>query len=249
LLALGDHNALNVVLFFTDGIPNTMTFGPGYGTGTGLALQRASGSGCSSSTFSGVVAGDVSYGASLGIAQATRATYPAPSPDWFVIGNASGCNFNSGNLVGGQPGAYTTDVNCLPTTDTWGNSLATTWAGGSSSGFPAAVSTGSGACAGMVLNSTLQNVENAGTNTLDNAAQAARVAFYNGGGASTYPLIVYTIGFGPSVNAQLLRRIANDPSSAVHSTTYTDGKYLAATAANLANAFATIAGDILRPSR
>jgi hypothetical protein len=248
LLALGDHNALNVLLFFTDGIPNTMTFGPAYGTGTGPALQRTA-SGCTASSFSGVVAGDVSYSASLGIAQATNTTYPAPSPDWSVIGGISGCHFNSGNFVGGAPGAYTSDVGCLPTTDSWGNSLTTAWVGGTSAGFPATVNTGSGACAGNVLNSTLQNVENAGINALDNAAQAARVAFYNGGGASSYPLIVYTIGFGPSVNATLLQRIANDPASPVHSTTYTDGKYLAATSANLANAFSTIAGDILRLSR
>ncbi len=35
LKGLGDLNALNVILFFTDGQPNTLTFGPDYGTGTG----------------------------------------------------------------------------------------------------------------------------------------------------------------------------------------------------------------------
>src|SRR5437588_2163315 len=44
LKALSDLNALNVLVFFTDGIPNTLTFGPAYGTGPVLPLK--SGSSC-----------------------------------------------------------------------------------------------------------------------------------------------------------------------------------------------------------
>ena len=40
LKGLGDRNALNVLVFFTDGIPNTLTFGPAYGAGAAVLQNR-----------------------------------------------------------------------------------------------------------------------------------------------------------------------------------------------------------------
>src|SRR5580700_8797085 len=65
LKGLADQNALNVIVMFTDGIPNTLTFGPAYGTGAAAPmpikgtckLQNVSPAG-----YSGVVAGDTAYG-------------------------------------------------------------------------------------------------------------------------------------------------------------------------------------------
>src|SRR5579859_5589559 len=58
----GDLNALNVILFFTDGQPNTVTYGPDYGVSTAPKLLRKATSGCLATTgFSGVLAGDVGF--------------------------------------------------------------------------------------------------------------------------------------------------------------------------------------------
>jgi len=64
---LNDQNALNVIVFFTDGEPNTMTFGVNPSTGAASStsyspLPYKSGSSCnpSNTNLSGVIAGDAS---------------------------------------------------------------------------------------------------------------------------------------------------------------------------------------------
>ena len=258
LKGLGDHNALNVILFFTDGQPNTITFGPDYGTGTGPYLMIKSGSTCVMTTshnatnvpprggLSGVIAGDVGYGSKSGVMKATYegggSAYPAVSGgDYSTIigtnqGRSSGCAFGS------NTSNFASDINAIPTSDSWGNSTTTTWAGGSDAGngFPASVNTANVG--------TLQDLENSGINALDNAAQNARAD----AAANNMPYLVYTIGLGNSggVNNELLKRVSNDVTSVVHQTTYSDGKYIySATTAQLTAAFASIASDILRISK
>jgi Flp pilus assembly protein TadG len=232
LKGLGDLNALNVILFFTDGAPNTITFGTADG-GTGPLLPLKSGSSCKSTPgFSGTVGGNAD-----GIYQQTVATYPAPNVDQVLIGasggNNGGCSFDSGiNRT------VANDVSYLPNTDVFGNSLNTSLLGGSP--FPYSVSTSSGK-----IQVTSSNVTNAGINALDNAAQNARVDAL----ANNIPFLCYTVGLG-SVNDELLRRIANDPTAAAHQVAYANGIYVnSPDAAHLNSAFATIASDLLRLSK
>src|SRR5204863_4902992 len=93
LKGLGDKNALNVIVFFTDGIPNTITFGPAYGAGASVLPLKAGSSCTATPGFSGVIAGDVGYSVTAGIFKATNTTYPAPAPfpnDISLIGAAQG---------------------------------------------------------------------------------------------------------------------------------------------------------------
>jgi hypothetical protein len=253
--ALGDQNALNVIVMFTDGIPNTITLGTAYGTGTNPIMPRNTGGTCTAGSpatpgFSGVVAGDTAYGVTGGIYQATNSTYPAPQPfpnDITMIGASQGykggCHFPSSPYMSGTSTPFASDVLYLPSTDSFGNGLDSDLLGGT--GFPAATVHSSGH---MVANDR-QTIENAGINALDNAAQNARID----AAANNIPFIVYTIGLGNApggVNDVLLQRMANDPHSATHQSAYTDGLYLySPDTAHLSSAFATIASDILRISK
>ncbi len=247
---LGDLNALNVILFFTDGQPNTVTYGPYYGTGTGPVLVKKAGSSCAwtaaataAGGISGVLSGDPDFPFHFGVLRGTweggGTGFPAPSGgDYstaFTVGSAqgrqSGCAFPS------NTSNYTSDINAIPTADAWGNATTTIWAGGGAAGYPASVN------AANVGNPT--DLQNAGINALDNAAQNARAS----AAAASMPYLVYSIGLG-GVDSQLLKRVANDVGSTVHSTTYPDGKYrFSPTGAEIAAAFADIASDILRISK
>jgi hypothetical protein len=240
LKGLGDLNALNVILFFTDGQPNTVTFGQHAG-GANPLLPVKAGSSCNATPgFSGTIGGNAD-----GIYQQTVSTYPAANPDQFLIGNSDGnkggCSFGSGiNRTAANDVAY------LPSTDAFGNGIDTSLLGGT--GFPVSLSTnGSGTYIGKDK-VTSSNVTNAGINALDNAAQRARVD----AAGNNIPFVVYTIGLGNSggVNDELLKRIANDPAALAHQTIYPDGIYIyTPDTAHLSSAFATIASDILRLSK
>jgi Flp pilus assembly protein TadG len=256
LLALNQANALNVIVFFTDGEPNTMTFGINPSTtplssaasssSTYNPLSVLSTSSCNphsaGSTISGVIAGDASahYNAWGGVFQWYNSGIPVSS-DFNAVSTPSGCAFSSSDVGSGNSAAFGSDVASLPSADAFGNSTNSTWTGGTNGSFPYSVTlTGS-------TWYSLQNLENAGINTLDNAAQNARVA----AAAAGIPYVVYTIGLNPtvygSVNQELLRRMANDPLSAVYQSTYAAGAfYYVPTAGQLSQAFAQVASDILR---
>jgi Flp pilus assembly protein TadG len=260
LKLLNDQNSLNVIVMFTDGIPNTITLGPAYSPAGVVAAPMPIKGTCTlngnpPAGYSGVIAGDTSYTVTGGIYQATNSTYPAPAwpGDLFLITHAqnwgSGCAFQTYN-AGYGPGvmaststAFANDISYLPSTDSFGNGLDTDVLGGT--GFPAAT-THSG---GHIVANDRQTIENAGINALDNAAQNARID----AAANNIPFIVYTIGLGNApggVNNVLLERIANDASSATHQAAYTTGLYMfSPDTAQLSSAFATIASDILRISK
>jgi Mg-chelatase subunit ChlD len=246
--------ALNVIVFFTDGEPNTMTFGVNPSTNAASSsssyypLPVSTTSSCNphtaGTTLSGVIAGDVTYNTWGGVFSWTNSGIPVSSDFNATSGPPTGCSFQGGggDIGTGNSPSFRNDVSSLPTHDAFGNSTNTTWPGGTNGSFPYSVSlTGS-------TWYSLQNLENAGTNTLDNAAYNARVA----AASATMPYVVYTIGLNPTstygtVNQALLERVANDPASPVYSTTYTAGKfYYVPTAGQLSQAFAAIASDILR---
>ncbi len=85
---------------------------------------------------------------------------------------------------------------------------------------------------------------NAAVNALDNVATLAR--------NDSRKIVVYAIGLGGVGAAEdtLLRRVANDPDSPIHTTATADGLYVyAPDKTALAQAFYQIASEILRLAR
>jgi Flp pilus assembly protein TadG len=254
--------ALNVLIFFTDGEPNTMTFGvngtsaqtvaspnPASTSATYNPLSISPSSSCSPHTAgtktSGVLAGDVTVGVWGGVLQWTNPGIGhLQNSDLNPYGGPpTGCSYASNyfNSTGDPNESFKNDITGLPTADAFGDSTTGTWPGGTNGNFPYhVVTTGNWYY--------MQNLENAGTNTLDNAAYNARVY----AAAHTMPYVVYTIGLNPNiygtVNQALLARVANDPlNNPVYSSTYAAGKfYYVPDVSQLGGVFQAIASDILR---
>lgn len=277
IVALGDQGALNVILFFTDGMPNSITFGganplPAKTQVTPSTMQRSgydnknvttckdslgrtsADAGWSPGPFSGVV-----Y-PSAGIYKKDTPGYPAsPAYDAQKIGTAEGnyggCAFDVMFNTGGGYGAVSGpgfnpffDVAYLPDADIFGNLTRQGYRGpplAAINTWPSSF----GAYQGKIRVDDTDNVTNAGINALDNAAQRARAD----SASRNLGLLTYTIGLGntPSgVNNELLQRIANDPSAGNYNSNYAQGIYVfAPTAAQLNQAFARIASDVLRFSK
>jgi hypothetical protein len=228
LKTINEPGTLNVILFFTDGQPNTLHMD---------ALQIKGTSTCTDKTAkNGVV---TPAGTSIwGIFQPyATAAPPAPNPDWIAVAGSSGCYYCCSNSKWSQ---VTNDVVSLAPSgasnekDAWGNSL---------TGWKTDLDRdGSGR---LMLNA--KTVTNAGINALDNAAAYVR----NDSTAVGLDVVTYSIGLGGPGQAEdaLLRRIANVPESTIYDATKPTGMYVyAADASQLQAAFAQLASDILRLS-
>ncbi len=98
------------------------------------------------------------------------------------------------------------------------------------------------AYAGFLRFDRPENVAKIGMNLADNAAAAAR-------NNATLGVVTYTIGLGSNggVDDVLLERMANDLASPIYDNTKASGLYIfAPSSADLGNAFARIASEILR---
>ena len=225
LVAINEPGALNVILFFTDGEPNTLHL---------PALQIKATSSCTNKTAkNGVVtpAGTAIWGIFLA---AETGPPPAPNPDWRVVSGSGNCAYNS-NFAN-----VTSDVVSLANTgaanevDINGNSL---------TGWKAVTRDGNGRIA---LNAS--NVENAGINALDNAAARVRSESTTSG----LWVITYTVGLGNASSPPemaLLQRISNVPESPTYNSNQPVGMLAYASNANQLQAmFMQLASDILRLS-
>jgi Flp pilus assembly protein TadG len=241
---LNQPNALNVVLFFTDGYPNSMTGN----------WPISSSSSCTSKTNKvGVIAPGyanyqtapttpaVEYGlwSWIGTTQpmsSDQAMAPNPPTD------STGCAYVSDNTQ-----VYN-DVPYIPTTDIYGNSTNT--------GYQSVTMSG----ANIAMTSDGLNVQNASWNAADSAGLHIR----NGDTMSAFSTIwtgvpnaisgihIYSIGLGNfgGVPADFLERVANDPRASNYDSTKPAGLYIfAATSADLTDAFNTIASQILHLSK
>jgi hypothetical protein len=221
LLAINEPGTLNVILFFTDGYPNTVTMNN---------LQVKASSTCvDKSDRTGVIepAGAQIWGVAL--AQETGPP-PAPNPDWRAISNNSGCAFrtNLANLssdIVALTKAADTDQHDINNISLLGWQSVTRTAGR------------------IQFNET--NVTNAGINALDNAAQQVRTL----SAANSLSVVTYAIGFNTDY-PDLMKRIANTTDSMIYDSTKPTGLYVyASDASQLSAAFAKIASDILRISK
>lgn len=222
LLAINEPGTLNVILFFTDGQPNTVT----------ARLEVIPGR-CSGNTSdkTGVLAPGNS-GSGLYRIIAPNAP-PVPDPDTTVITGASGCSFTS------SPQNVESDLRMKT-----GSSNEVDVNGNSFVGYKTPVNRSSG----RIRINDQTTITNIGINALDNAAQRVR----NESSGNGLEVVTYCIGLGGPGAAEdiLLQRIANVTQSNIYDSSKPRGMYVyAENAAQLQMAFASLASDILRISK
>jgi Flp pilus assembly protein TadG len=230
LVTLNQPNALNVILLFTDGYPNTLT----------ASFPIKNSSSCTNhNPKTGVLA--PGYGSPL-----TQPT--TPSNLWGLMNYVAGTqpmtsdlNIGPSASQGGYAGcSYASnlnnnvinDIQYIPTTDFWGNSMNTGYQ-------PVTMNSGH-------INVDPNSVQNAGWNAADSAGLRIRQNV-------TIPNIrVFTIGLGNSggVPADFLERVANDPRASNFDSSYPAGAYIfAPQASDISDAFAQVASAILHLAR
>lgn len=260
LVGLAQPNALNVILFFTDGTP----------TGVNVNMPLLAGSGCSAAHAAGTVftsyrninglyntftGGDTFFGV---LAPGnTSGSHPQDDTNAVVTtdgSNAAGCAFNANWST--SETTYSDFVG-VPEFDIYGDNL--------NSGYQA-IST-EVACA---LPSNVNNkcfAIGSGTNVsasamaqngTDEAAKkirsgSAEPSALPNSGHSLSNVVIYSIGLGNALvgtlNQDLLNRVSNTPASGIYVAppTQQQGDFiLAPTTADINAAFATIAAEILR---
>jgi Mg-chelatase subunit ChlD len=257
LSALNEPDALNVILLFTDGQPDSIvaTFPvktlsdnnyryQWYNTSSPANPSPPSGCAAGSSGnpyLSGVLidadgAPDATgYTAGLYPDTPTAINYSSPYIAPATTISASGCAFINTTSYPTYTGTVREDIAYLPAKDNYGNLL---------TGYKTLdyYATGS-PYAGLARVDTPRSVMYAATNAANNAAYTARAA----------GIVVYTIGLGGTPEQQIdtdfLMRVANDPTSSSYNSSQPAGLFVYATAGSLGQAFEQIASEILHLSQ
>lgn len=231
LQRLDEPGALNVIIFFTDGIPNTLHMD--------FPIKRdASGTPAGASTCDAGLTnlrGSLTPGGSgsQGLYPLFGDINPPAEPSGMIpVGERIGCFItttgNADNIE--QDAAY------MPNQDIFGNDV---------NGFRGAPPVyASGLYTGKYRVDNTSALETAAQNALDNAATRIR-------GDATLRPIIYSIGLGAVGPDQdeLLRRVANDPAATNYDSSKAAGLYaFAPDGAGLTAAFQRIAAEILRLS-
>ncbi|MCX6593552.1 MAG: VWA domain-containing protein [Acidobacteria bacterium] len=256
LKTINEAGSLNVILFFTDGQPNTLTFdftaanamrtvARGYtaaaptsppSTSKITALSRSS---CSTTTNKvGWVTNDSASGRTYGIFNYIATTMPAGTS--AVIPDRTNCVFN---MSGGNTYIYG-DFGFMPPTDLWGNAVSDNWY------KPVTlINTVGSPDIGKVRISDGTTMINAGFNAANDAARRIR---NNATSSTALNTVIYSIGLGGvgAAEDEFLNRVSNTRTSPIYDATKAEGLYVyAPTSAQLGQAFAQIAGEILRIAR
>ena len=233
LVTLNQPNALNVILLFTDGYPNTFTATYPI-KNTSSCTNKNPKTGVLAAGYVNPLTQPTTPSSEWGIMSYVAGTQPMAS-DLTVgpPGNYSGCSYSS-NWTGVPSSATTVgnDIQYIPTTDFWGNSMNT--------GYQLVTMNGGH------INVDPTSVQNAGWNAADSAGLRIRQNV-------TIPNIrVFTIGLGNSggVPADFLERVANDPRASNFDSNYPTGAYFfAPTTSDISDAFAQVASAILHLAR
>jgi Flp pilus assembly protein TadG len=247
LVGLNQSGALNVILFFTDGKP----------TGVNVNMPLLASSHCTNAHsgspkwINGLYSTYTNVNQYFGILNpsnggtVTNADFN-PTPD----GNTgAGCAYMSGGWSNSV--AVTSDFQGVPTKDIFGDNLA--------NGYQSVVMSGSyisladaNSAAAMTINATDDAATQirSGTALCRNSpapAQCAAILTHTG---SLSNVIIYTIGLGNApypISTDLLQRVSNDTDSSIYSTSQATGAFfLAPTSADIDEAFALVASQILR---
>jgi len=176
---------------------------------------------------------DVATGSTWGIIRHTTTSITAAD----VIVPSNGCAFSTASFLSnngnnGGPTLVRRDIAYMPDEDIYGNST---------DGYKNIATYAAGPYIGEKRIDRPMDVTAAGFNVTDNLARTIREN-------ATYSPVIYVIGLG-DVDHVLLRRVANDPASPIYNEDLRDGLYVYAPDQNkLKDAFARIAGEILRIS-
>ena len=229
LVALNQPNALNVILLFTDGYPNTFTATYPIKS-TSSCTNKNPKTGVLAAAYANPLTQPTSPSAIFGIMVSLATAQPmasdqTPGPPTSQGGDA-GCAYAS-NLQN-----VASDIQSIPTTDAWGNNMNT--------GYQAVTINGGN------INVDPTSVQNAGWNAADSAALRVRQS-------TTIPNIrIFSIGLGNSggVPADFLERAANDPRASNFDANYPAGAYFfAPQSSDISDAFAQVASAILHLAR
>lgn len=253
LKLVNEPGALNAVILFTDGQPNTLTFdftaanalrtpARGY-TGakptSASTAQITSVSQTACNNYTGKL-GWVQYSSSTGRTSGiyNHVATVMPAPNSGLISSRTGCVFN---MSGGASFLYG-DAAYMPSTDIWGNAVR------DDSYKPLQFYT-SGPDVGRIRINHAATMENAGINATNHAAIRIR---NNDTAPAQIDTVIYAIGLGGvgAAEDQLLNRVANTKASPIYDSSKQEGLYVyAPSATQLNEAFARIAGEILRIAR
>jgi Flp pilus assembly protein TadG len=257
-MAVTRPGALNVIVFFTDGQPNGLTFDfVGLNPNSILPMKTLSdsrlGTGTSGSPYSDSAAyytmpGSLCTGllSPMGVI-AQWGNNATTGPTAGVMSSSSGSISSTNSpAVGGALGCYFSsdvrdvrrDIAYIPSQDHWGNST---------TGYKGGETVPSGPYVGMYRIDTPTSISAASTNAADDAGRRIRNDL-------TLKPIIFTVGLGGTdpqpIDQDFLERIANDPRSSSYSTLQPAGQFAYASDINqLGSAFQAVASTILRLSQ
>jgi Flp pilus assembly protein TadG len=244
LTAITEPGALNVILFFTDGEPNTLTFtlpvrtaARGYTTAPAYPPTATSRSSCSSTTdkVGSIYGSNPPFGAITPLAP----VIPVPSDTNFESGSAYLAADSTGCYYAGTRSRINADIGWMPAQALMPDGTLV-----NVTGYRGGLNSFTDPLGNVRYTINENNMIKGAYNVLDNAATIAR--------NDSRLIVVYSIGLG-TVNADnetLLKRVANDPESQIHTTSTPDGLYVyAPDSAALNQAFYQIASEILRLAR
>jgi len=255
LQALNQPSALNVIVLFTDGQPDSIV-----GTfrvktleddsdryqwyNTSSPADPSPPSTCSSTTTIGpgvlidALGAPAATGYTGGLYPDTPTAINYSSPYIAPVStiSASGCSFTNTSNYPTYTGMVRQDIAYLPTYDTYGNSL---------TGYKSLDYYTAGPYSTLARVDTPESVMNAATNAAWNQANTIRKS----------GIVIYTIGLGGTPEQQIdtdfLMRVANDPTlpSSEYNSSQPAGLFVYATAGSLGQAFEQIASEILHLSQ
>jgi Flp pilus assembly protein TadG len=254
-----NQSGLRVIVLFTDGCANGVP-----------AKYNLSGNNVTVPNTAGVLATNDNGSGMFGLTNPLLVNPAAPFPQMSPYYTSGG-----GFSFSGYSGHYLTGLRYMPKLTTHGGGIS----GNSRSGlvptsFPMQSHTvlvegspqdtvrGLDAAGGDTTRweANPRNVNNAARNLLEIMAAQARSS-YAGNTSAPYPIRIYTIGMGASLRdaslgwrpergEDIMKRIANDPSSSDHISSQLDGRYFyAPTAASVHSAFAELKSELLRLSQ
>src|SRR5579864_8677789 len=230
LVSLNQPNALNVVLLFTDGYPNTFTATYPIKSSSSCTNKNPK-TGVLAAGYANPLTQPTTPGSFWGLMNYVATPQPMAS-DLRVgpAGNSSGCSYSS-NWTSSAT-SVGNDVQSIPTLDFWGNNMNTGYQ-------PVTMSGGN-------INVDPTSVQNAGWNAADSAALRIRQS------TSVPNIRMFSIGLGNSggIPADFLERAANDPRASNFDSSYPAGTYFfAPQSSDISDAFAQVASAILHLAR
>ncbi len=242
LQVINEPGALNLIVFFTDGVPNGVSANfpvktvadTRYSVSNPWTSATVPPSSCKASTLPGAIAQEYNN-ETLGWTGGVFSIQPVPiNVTTDPLAPAAGCAYSSSS---GEV-AMRADVAYIPTTDINGN--ATT-------GYQPVTTYPSGPYAGQIRVDMPPAITQASQNAADNAAAKIR-------SDTTLVPVIYTIGLGGTsfqpLDQTFLLRLANDPRSPIYNSALPPGLFVfASDATQLNNAFNTVASQILRLSK